>query len=281
MFQDIYPHNFDNQFKDVNPEKEDRVLCFAPGKVALKNGEIPSLSQLIEDGFFIEEEKMSYGFAVDEEQYFIYRGDAARHPFDVKDDLGWQFINTREVRGFNDRLLVFTILMGTHLYDWYSKNKYCGKCGHLMVLGTEERNHLCPNCGNVVYPRISPVVIVGVTDGDEILLTKYADRDYKRYALIAGFMEFGESPEDTVRREVYEEAGLRVKNIRYYKSQPWPYPDSLLMGFYAQVDGDKTPILRDGELKEATWYKREDMPIADADFALTSELMENFRTEGK
>ena len=183
-------------------------------------------------------------------------------------------VPTRECK---DKLTTFCAIMGIHLFNWYDRNNYCGKCGEKLIFSKEERALLCPKCGNVIYPRISPVVIVGVTNGDELLLTKYADRDYARYALIAGFMEYGETPEDTVRREVFEEAGLKVKNITYYKSQPWPYPDSLLLGFYAEVDGNVEPILRDGELKEATWFKREDIPPIESDFALTSELMENFK----
>ncbi len=279
MFQDIYPHNFDNHFKNICPQREDRVLCFAPGKVALKSEKIPSLEQLTQDGFFIEEDLLTYGFSLDDKKVFIYRGNIDQLGFECKEDLGWKVYGTKEVRGFANRINVFAILMGLHLYDWYGKNKYCGKCGHVTRLGQKERACICTDCGNVIYPRISPVVIVGVVDGDKILMTKYADRDYNRYALIAGFMEFGETPEDTVKREVYEEAGLHVKNIRYYKSQPWPYPDSLLMGFYADLDGDATPVLRDGELKEATWFKREEMPPAESDFALTSELMEHFRKE--
>ncbi|MCQ2551430.1 MAG: NAD(+) diphosphatase [Clostridia bacterium] len=259
MFQDIYPHRFDNQFKDIQPEGKDRVLCYSSGKVALKDEKIPSF----EDGFFNPED-LSYAFSLDEEKYFVLR-----KPMEC-----FNMVPTRDAA---DKLTTFAAIMGLHLYTWYEKNHYCGICKEELTFSKGERALVCPKCGNVIYPRISPVVIVGVTNGDEILLTKYADRDYARYALIAGFMEYGETPEDTVRREVFEEAGLKVKNITYYKSQPWPYPDSLLLGFYAEVDGDTTATLRDGELKEATWFKRKDVPDIESDFALTSELMENFK----
>ena len=88
----------------------------------------------------------------------------------------------------------------------------------------------CPCCANMVFPKIAPAVIVGVTHGDKILMTKYAGREYKRYALIAGFTEIGETAEETVKREVMEEVGLTVKNIRYYKSQPWGFDSNLLLG---------------------------------------------------
>ena len=132
----------------------------------------------------------------------------------------------------------------------------------------------------MIYPRIIPAVIVGVTNGDEIVLTKYAGRDIPYYALVAGFTEIGESFEATVHREVMEEVGLRVKNIRYYKSQPWAIVDDLLAGFYCDVDGDPTIHRDDGELKEALWVKREDVILQPDDFSLTNEMMLTFK-EGR
>lgn len=90
----------------------------------------------------------------------------------------------------------------------------------------------------MVFPKISPAVIVAVTDNDRVLLTKYAGRTYKNYALVAGFNEAGETIEQTVRREVMEEVGLKVKNLKYYKSQPWGLSGSLLSGFFCELDGD-------------------------------------------
>lgn len=272
MFQDIYPHKFDNQFKNIQASYGDRVLCFSGDKALLKLDKIPYFQEFAEDGLELSD-KLSYAFSVDDERFFVLREE-----YELSMNIhGYKFMETRAARDIVDRLTAFEMIMGLHLYGWYQKTKFCGCCGEKMELGTKERTMICPKCANVVYPRISPVIIVGVYNGDELLLTKYADRDYSRYALIAGFMEYGETPEDTVRREVFEEAGLRVKNIQYYKSQPWPYPDSLLLGFYAEVEGDTTPVLRDGELGEATWFKREDIPPVVNDFALTSELMENFR----
>ena len=109
-------------------------------------------------------------------------------------------------------------------------------------------------------------------------MTKYANRPLiRRYALIAGFCEIGESFEDTVRREVMEEVGLRVKNLRFYKSQPWVLTDSLLLGFFCDVDGDPTPVLRDGELALAEWHTPEDVPADYSRISLTGEMIEQFR----
>ena len=103
----------------------------------------------------------------------------------------------------------------------------------------------------MVFPKIAPAVIVGVTHGDKILMTKYAGREYKRYALIAGFTEIGETAEETVKREVMEEVGLTVKNIRYYKSQPWGFDSNLLLGYFCELAEEEEIHLDEEELSVA------------------------------
>ena len=118
----------------------------------------------------------------------------------------------------------------------------------------------CPVCNNMVFPKIAPAVIIGLTNNDQIMMTKYAGREYKRYALIAGFTEIGETAEETVHREVMEEVGLKVKNIRYFKSQPWAFTDTEMIGFFAELDGDDKIRLQEDELSEAGWYTRKEIP---------------------
>ena len=146
-----------------------------------------------------------------------------------------------------------------------------------MVHSEEERALCCKVCGNIVYPRISPAVIVGIIDGNRLLLTKYAGRDYKRFGLVAGFCEIGESAERTIEREVMEEVGLKVKNIRYYKSQPWGFAGDLLLGYFAEVDGSTDIKLDENELSEGVWMEREELsPIGDG-ITLTSEMILHFK----
>lgn len=135
---------------------------------------------------------------------------------------------------------------------------------------------VCPGCGYTAYPRIMPAVIVGVTNGDKILITRYRV-GYGHNALIAGFTEIGETLEETVAREVMEEAGVRVKNIRYYKSQPWGFANDILMGFYCDVDGDTEIHMDDQELKQAGWVEREQIQLQPDNFSLTNEMMEKFK----
>ena len=135
---------------------------------------------------------------------------------------------------------------------------------------------MCPACGYTAYPRIMPAVIVGVINGDRLLLTRYS-RGYNHNALIAGFTEIGETVEQTVAREVMEEAGLRVKNIRYYKSQPWGVANDILMGYYCDVDGSDTIHMDHNELKTALWTCREDIELQPDHSSLTNEMMERFK----
>ena len=149
----------------------------------------------------------------------------------------------------------------------------------LLLRNENERKLQCPECGNEVFPRINPAVIVAVSHGDELILTKYAGREYKKYALIAGFAEFGETIEQTVQREVMEEVGIRVKNLRYYKSQPWGFSGSLLFGFFAEAEGDLTIYRQEDELAEAMWVPAEEIVLDIEEISLTREMMQVFQKE--
>lgn len=126
-------------------------------------------------------------------------------------------------------------------------------------------------------PTDLPAVIVGVLNGNKILMSKYAGRPYTNYALIAGFTEIGESAEQTVAREVMEEVGLKVKNIRYYKSQPWAFSGSLLMGFFCDLDGSDQITLDTNELAEAGWFDRDEITLTDDHISLTREMILKFK----
>ena len=142
-----------------------------------------------------------------------------------------------------------------------------------MKHDTKERMMYCPSCGRREYPVLMPAVIVGITNGDKIICSKYEGRSFKQYALIAGFAEIGETIEETVQREVMEEVGLKVKNLRYYKSQPWSFSGTLLFGFFCDVDGDDTLTVDHKELSIAQWFERDQIIGQDTDSSLTNEMM--------
>lgn len=176
--------------------------------------------------------------------------------------------------------MAFAAANGAELHRFYSNNRFCGRCGTKSMKSRKERAIVCPACGNTIYPKIAPAVIVAITDGDKLLLTKYAGREYTRYALVAGYTEFGETLEETVRREVMEEVGLKVKNIRYYKNQPWAFSDSMLVGFFAELDGSPQIHLDETELSTAVWMKREDIPGDYTNVSLTHEMILLFKNGG-
>ena len=213
-------------------------------------------------------------FRLDDRAVFL-----AREPVEAPE--GWRYVPSVTYRDAEPRETAFACATGESLQRWYAANRFCGRCGALMTENPAERAMTCPVCHKNVYPRINPAVIVAVLDHGRLLMTKYANRPLiRRYALIAGFCEIGESFEDTVRREVMEEVGLRVKNLRFYKSQPWVLTDSLLLGFFCDVDGDPTPVLRDGELALAEWHTPEDVPADYSRISLTGEMIDRFR-EGR
>ena len=184
---------------------------------------------------------------------------------------------TSVIRDLEPLWVAFAAANGAELHRFYRGSRFCGRCGTAAMKSKKERAMFCPSCGNTVYPKIAPAVIVAVTDGDKLLLTKYAGREYTRYALVAGYTEFGETLEETVRREVMEEVGLKVKNIRYYKNQPWAFSDSMLVGFFAELDGSPQIYLDETELSTAVWMKREDIPGDYTNVSLTHEMILLFK----
>ena len=160
------------------------------------------------------------------------------------------------------------------LYEWLNSTRHCPKCGTRLVPGTseEETSLLCPGCHNVIYPRIEPCIIVLVNRGDDILLALHRNRISKYYSCIAGFMEAGESAEQAVRREIMEETGIAVRNIRYFGSQSWPFPSQLMLGFTAEYESGEIRI-QESELQKAAWFPRDNCPATPPKGSLAYRLI--------
>lgn len=276
MIQDIKPHVLRNEFIPDKPVDgdgllfafhEDSVLCAIDGGAV----RLPRVKELPGAG------EARYLFALDDVPCYL----GMVWPGQAPAGFDWTPVRMLRRRAEGPREAIFAAWTAFQLYNWYRDNCFCGRCGAETILATDERAVQCPACGRRIYPRIIPAVIVGVTNGDSILMTKYKGRDIPYYALVAGFTEIGETLEQTVAREVMEEAGLRVKNIRYYKSQPWAIVDDLLAGFYCDVDGPTEIHMDTGELKEAVWVRREDVVGQPNDYSLTNEMMLLFRDGGE
>lgn len=301
MFQNISPHRYDNTFASYHPALSDFLILIDDRQLLLKGHpgdyELPVLADLPDCG-----DSAVYLFSIDEHRFFyspadpnalVHRGLAggstpgiAAGSAPVTNYASFSLVHEmslREPGALGDQAVCFGAATAVQLSQWYSLHRFCGKCGVETKLSSTERAIICPKCGHVYYPRISPVVIIAITDGDRLLLTRYTKGYVKRHALVAGFVEIGETLEDAIRREVMEEVGLKVKNIRYCESQPWAFSSSLIAGFFADVDGSSEVRLNtDGkdELAEGVWIRREDLEIEDTTVSLTWDMVKRFK-EGR
>ncbi|MDE2874653.1 MAG: NAD(+) diphosphatase [Gemmatimonadota bacterium] len=167
-------------------------------------------------------------------------------------------------------------LTAAHLARWRRTSRFCGVCGTATVPSRHHQARVCPDCGHLAFPKISPAVIVQVTRGDRILLGRSRRHPQGSYSVLAGFVDPGENLEDAVRREVEEESGIRVRDIRYFGSQPWPFPDSLMVGFTATCDGDGTIVNRDDELEDVAWFTADALPPVPPAYSIARALIDDF-----
>lgn len=263
MIQEIQG-TFHNEYRPVSARESDTVFVFRNREILVADQEdlaFPIKEQIQGD--------VQYLFEWEGQHFYL-----AKQAQEVE---GFVWQSVRYLRKHTPREIRFLATTAFHLYTWYSQTKYCGKCGHENEHSQHERAMVCPHCGHTIYPTIAPAVIVGVLDHDRILLTRYANRPYTGRALIAGFCEIGETPEETVKREVLEEVGVHVKNIRYYKSQPWGFASNLLLGFYADLDGEDTIHLDEEELARARWVSREEIDEQPDGLSLTREMILRFK----
>ena len=289
MLHEIEPHAFDINMAFVEPCTNDSALLFHDDD----DGRSLVKATLAEDGSiafptcesFGTSAPFTYLFAIDERAHFLIDDAKFDASLSAGEDTASQstvqtsFLPMRDLIARSGDPQAFAVATAFHLRNWYRDNRRCGRCGKQTTPSTTERALVCTKCGHTVYPRISPAVIVAVTDGDRLLLTRYAQGHYRKRALVAGFVEVGETPEEAVAREVWEECGLRVKNLRYFASQPWGLSESLMLGFFADLDGDSEITLRDGELDWAGWVPRDKIEDDD-DYALGRALINAFLKRG-
>ena len=152
-----------------------------------------------------------------------------------------------------------TAARGIALLNWTNNERFCCKCGNKLIDSTTETAKICSKCGQIVYPHLVPAVIVLIKKDNKILLARHKNHISDIYACISGFMEAGESAEDCVEREVFEETGLHIKNIQYRATQSWPFPNQLMLGFTADWESGAITIQKE-ELLEAKWFSTDKLP---------------------
>lgn len=280
MIQDIFPLVMKNQYEKKVPASNDRVLSFQEDRIFVREGERSEYLCYgeITDWCGVSGEPIPaavYLFSLGECAYFL--ADLPEAFVEKAQENGFSYVRMFAMRRKKPKELVFAAATAWHLYVWYRDNRFCGRCGQRLLHSETLRMLSCPCCGNQVFPKIAPAVIVGVTNGESILLTKYADREYTRYALVAGFTEIGETAEETVRREVFEETGLLVLEPRYYGSQPWGFDLNLLLGYFCEVKEASALRLDEEELADAAWVHYSELPRDEEGLSLTQRMIGAFR----
>lgn len=189
--------------------------------------------------------------------------------------------DTASLRSLADSLSAEEFAVGSRamqLLHWRHMHRYCGRCGTATQLSSTELCCHCLSCGASFYPRISPCVIGLVSRGDELLLACHHRHKAGRYSLLAGFIEVGESAEEAFAREVFEEVGIRIRQIRYSASQPWPYPSQLMLGFFAEyASGEIAPDT--SEIVHAAWFHPNHLPDIPSSVSIAGKLIRTFLRE--
>lgn len=233
----------------------EQALCFVFRKRELlvtQGFDLPGLEVL--DGSGIESVRS---------QYLGFFGDTHCHSVELGPDVsapsGMVFRDLRVLFGNLDEQLHAIAGRAVQIMEWDRTHQFCGACGKQTELSTTDRSRICPACKLPNFPRLSPAMIVAVERGHEILLGRSPHFPAGIYSVLAGFVEPGESAEEAVAREVMEETGISVRDVRYFGSQPWPYPNSLMLGFTAQYESGEIR-LEDDEIEDARWFRADEMP---------------------
>lgn len=281
MIQEIGAGRFHNEYQNRIPQPQDYVIAFegrdrrtdrilaywSDEDNTLSFPRVEDMGQPLSDYIYL--------FSLDGCAYYLLEQfvEAGVLPEDARAE----YRGIRSLRVSMPQDLCFLGMTAYHLFVWYRNNRFCGKCGNRNIHDDKERMMRCPSCGQMHFPKICPAVIVAVRDGERLMMSRYAGREYKGRALLAGFCEIGETAEETVSREVMEEVGIRVKNIRYFGSQPWGFDRNLLLGFVCDLDGDDTVTIDTDELAVARWVSRDEIEPEKNLRSLTATMIEAFR----
>jgi NAD+ diphosphatase len=207
---------------------------------------------------------------------------SAEAPPDTRPPAGMSFRDLRSLWGALDEDLFLLAGKALQIVSWDQTHQFCGRCGAKTETLQGERAKKCPACGFLCYPRLTPATITAIFRDDKILLTHNIAFRGNVHSLIAGFVEPGETLEECIRREILEEVGLKVKNIRFFGSQPWPFPNSLMIGFTAEYESGDLTV--DGkEISRAGWFDVNNMPEIPSKMSIARELIDSYiqRYSGK
>ena len=265
-------HSVQKQYPEPDGIPNDAVLVLVrDGKLCIRKGSTPAIPETQSLDLPAELGRNA--------QYLGHRGPVPWYAIEVPDDQpvpeGRAYSGVRELVGLipDEDLAIAGLALG--IIDYDRNTRFCGRCGTATAPAGTERAKVCPSCHRVIYPRLSPAVIVLVRNNNSALMIRGKGAVPGRYSLIAGFVEPGETIEHAVHREVHEEAGITIKNIQYRASEPWPFPDSLMLGFVADYDGGE--IAPDGiEIESAAWFDRDHLPDLPPKLSITRALIDDW-----
>lgn len=273
MLHNIEPHIFNNSFiENASENEDDYILCYKDNTILLIQQDhelvIPRRSDFVH---VFPDTATHYLFSLDGLHCFLLDEFSENNP-------DFEFREHMFLRTMPNRESAYIGAVGHHIYLWMNDHQFCSRCGEKTIFNKNERAIHCPACGLTVYPKISPAVIVAITCKDKILLAKGTHYKFNFYSLVAGYADIGESLEQTVIREVKEEVGIEITNLRYYGSQPWPFSSSMMVGYFAEAD-DQQPIEVDPkELFDAQWFGRDNLPETPANISIAGEMIDLFRS---
>ena len=261
------------RFLDINTNEDNKFIIFQNNKILYE----PELKTFLLDSAYLDlniDELTIVGIGINKNK--IYAIDVTDYNKEI--NLGYKSLIEYDIR----HLLAISnpediVLMGraNQLLHWVQRNKFCGYCGKLNKFDNKEEALFCNCTSTMIYPSIAPCILAMITRGDEILLARNNLFPKGLYSILAGFVEVSESAEETVRREVLEEVNLNVKNIKYFGSQPWPFPSQLMLGYSCEYDSGEIKI-DENEIAEANWYKADNLPHIPPETSLSGKLINSF-----
>ncbi len=271
MINEISPSIFNNAYKTIKEISNfDYLLCYRENRILLKKTDnsyrIPEIKDFAGN---IQKDNLIYLFSLNSTNCFLIE-DSPSH------DDSFVYNEVYNLRTFPEKEVSWVGAMGYQMMVWYSYHKFCGKCGTRIEIKNDERALFCARCNSVIYPKIPPAVIVAITCKDKLLLSKGRNFKGDFYALIAGYVDIGESLEEAVAREVKEEIGIEVGNLKYYKSQPWPFSGSLMVGYFAEADDTQPLKINRAEIAEAGWFQRGKLPKHASTISIAGDMIKAF-----
>jgi len=271
MIQDIHPHVFSNPYVITNGIEDSAYIFHFKGQSLLLRNEDKGFTIPQKKDITLSSTEGIYLFALNHVKcYLIWEAPSTPDNTFIYQDITSSYT-------IHQAELDWCTMVALQLKNWYEQNKYCGSCGTATEHKADERALVCPSCQAIKFPAISPAIIVAIQCEGQILLARGANFKAGYFSLVAGYVDIGESIEEAVHREVQEEVGIKIKNLRYYKSQPWPYSGSMMIGFLAEAEGKQAIKIDNVEIVEAGWFTKDDLPDYPPMRSIGGEIIEKFR----